>query len=132
VSTSTDNQVRSGPLLQDVDALLDARIEARLSATQLAGLAGISVPHYCQAEKGGRSLSARFLIAIAAVLRCPASKLLNPEYARTGDRLQVALIHDASRSKQPLRPDAQCVGCDEPWSPQHACGETATQAGSTA
>jgi transcriptional regulator with XRE-family HTH domain len=81
VSTPQD---RTKPLLQDPAALTAARTEARLSRTELARLAQISVPHYCQAEKGTRSLSGEYLNRVADALKRPVRGLMNPVYAAAG------------------------------------------------
>lgn len=71
-------------LLQNPAALTAARVEARLSRTELAQAAGISVPHYCQAEKGTRSISGECLNKIADALSRPVRSLMNPEFAAAG------------------------------------------------
>ena len=73
---------RRQPNLQDIGAMIEARVAARLSRKQLAIATGISLSHICEIEKGRRSCSTEYLGKIADACDVPVKSLLNPELAK--------------------------------------------------
>ena len=82
--TDTPGVTRLRPLLQNPAALQAARLDAGLTARQLAERAGISVSLVREAERGRCSLSRESLKRVEDALGCQEGALAHPEAGRAG------------------------------------------------
>lgn len=67
---------RSKPRYADANAIFNKRVEAGLSQTRLAELAGVTQPHISAIERGDASPSVDVLHALANALDCPVTEIM--------------------------------------------------------
>lgn len=91
------------PLDHDPAAFEQARLQARLSKSEVARRARVSLSLISMIEKGSRNASPALIDTLAGILDCPPEQLKR-RGTSPGTRLAVV-----------------CVQCSELWTPRHEC-----------